>query len=605
MIRFWSHKQGTVVAGRLTPMVYRNYRRRWDREILETPNLAIYYPLNDEPAEALFVDNDRQRFVDLTNQTPGGATAVDTQPLEPGTPCILKIQNANDRSWSFFPAQVKWSARSNAAPQFHFSGFEFSRQVPIKWPPQERTGAIRHPSSEDFVFFSTIDILKRLHRDAVCPMLNALVYRRLQPGERFVTQGDAGDSIFIIQSGTCAILIEKNGDSHRIATRRAGDIIGEMALLTGEPRSAHVDAESDMDVWEISKEDFEAIANDYPELRNFLTEIVAERFASSRMTAERAIGKYLVTDIIGRGGFSIVYKGLHTRLNMPVAIKMLFHDMAMDDEFVRNFQKEAITIAQFNHDNIIKVYDVESLFQTMFIVMEHIQGSSLREIMTDRGPLPADQVVHYLLQVCAGLHYAHARGIIHQDIKPGNLFIMPDGRLKILDFGLACSCGAENMMTGTPFYMSPEQVECLPVDERSDIYALGLTVFEMLAGRRPFPEDNPHETMEMHVEEDIPDPAAHIENLPEGLRRLILKACARDIEARYRDIPALLQDLNPLARELGVAHHARMASRKRMATLFLIYEDQQQLELNKLMEDFSSRVEDLGITLKAADFSDI
>ena len=116
-----------------------------------------------------------------------------------------------------------------------------------------------------------------------------------------------------------------------------------------------------MEVWEISKNDFNAITADYPGLRNFLTEIVAERFATSRMTAERQIGKYLITDIIGRGGFSIVYKGLHRRLNMPVAIKMLNHDMAMDKEFVSNFQREAITIAQFNHDNIIKVYDVESL----------------------------------------------------------------------------------------------------------------------------------------------------------------------------------------------------------------------------------------------------
>ncbi len=586
-------------------MVYRNYRRRWERKPLDPPRLAIYYPLNDDPAEAGFVDNGRQRFVDLTNQTQGGATALDTQAYEPGRRCVLKIRHAAEHAWKFYLAEVKWSTPAFDAPRFHFSGFEFSRQVPIHWPPEERTGKTRHPSAEDYAFFSTIELLKRLHRDAVCPMLNALVYRRLRPGERFVTQGDDGDSIFIIQSGTCAILVEKNSGSHRIATRREGDIIGEMSLLTGEPRSAHVDAETEMVVWEMNKEDFVAITSDYPELKNFLTEIVADRFATSRMTADREIGKYLVTDIVGRGGFSIVYKGVHTRLNMPVAIKMLFHDMAMDDDFVSNFQKEAITIAQFNHDNIIKVYDVESLYQTMFIVMEHIEGASLREIMNDCGPLPVERVVYYLLQVCEGLHYAHERGIIHQDIKPGNLFLLADGRLKILDFGLACACGAENMMTGTPFYMAPEQVECLPVDERSDIYALGLTTFEMLAGQRPFPEDSPHATMEMHVEEDIPDPADHIANLPERMRQLILKACARDLDQRYRDIPELLKDLKPLARELGISDIARSAPRKRMATLFLFYEDWQQLELNKLLEEFSYHVEDMDITLKAADFTDI
>jgi CRP-like cAMP-binding protein/tRNA A-37 threonylcarbamoyl transferase component Bud32 len=586
-------------------MAAKTYRRQWDRTDLATPNLAIYYPVETAPCECGQVDNTCQRFVDLTNQTPGGATALATQPFEPGAQCILKIHNADDRSWSYFPAEVKWSAPSPNAPRFHRSGFAFSSEVPIDWPPREKTDSKKRPSSEDYTFFRTINILKRLHRDAVCPLLNALVFRRVEAGERFVTQGEAGDTIFIIQKGTCAIIIEKDGESHSIAMRRTGDIIGEMSLLTGEPRSAHVEAGTDMDLWVLKKEDFEAITRDYPELRNFLTEIVAERFATSRMTADREIGRYLITDIIGRGGFSIVYKGVHTRLNMPVAIKMLYHDMAMEDDFVNNFQKEAVTIARFNHENIIKVYDVESCYQTMFIVMEHVRGRSLRQIMRDRGSLPPVEVVPYLLQVCAGLHYAHQRGIIHQDIKPGNLFILPDGRLKILDFGLACPCGEENMMTGTPFYMAPEQVECLPVDERTDIYALGLTAFEMLAGRKAFLEDDPHQAMELHVEEDIPDPAEHIPDCPEGLRQIILKACARDVADRYPTIADLLHDLKPLADALGVSEHTLVSPKKRMTTLFLIYEDHHQLELNRLLEAFSSRVEDMGITLKAADFNDI
>jgi eukaryotic-like serine/threonine-protein kinase len=586
-------------------MAANNYRRHYERNHLEIPNLAIYYPLSDTPSASVCIDNTCQRFVDLTDQTPGGAKAIATQPFEPGAQCILKIHSPIDLSWSYFPAEVKWSIPSPSEPQLHVSGFAFHEQVPVDWPPQEQAGTKRHPSSEDFAFFSSINILKRLHRKAICPLLNALTYRHVPAGERFVTQGEAGDSCFIIQKGTCAIVIEKEGDTHTIAVRKRGDVIGEMSLLTGEPRSAHVEAGTDMDVWEISKEDFNAIAEDFPGLRNFLTEMVAERFATSRMTAERQIGKYLITDIIGRGGFSIVYKGLHTTLNMPVVIKMLNHDMAMDGEFVSNFQKEAVTIAQFNHDNIIKVYDIESRYQTMFIVMEHIEGCTLREIMNDRGTLPPGQVIHYLLQVCAGLHYAHQHDIIHQDIKPGNLFVLPDGRLKILDFGLACLCGAENMMTGTPYYMAPEQVECLPVDERSDIYALGMTVFEMLAGHRPFQEDDPHETMDLHVEEDIPDPAEHIPGIPEGLRQLVLKACARDMDQRYRDIPALLHDLNPLAEKLGVEALSPMTRRKRMMSLFLIYEDRHQLELNNLMEAFSLEVEAMGITLKAADFSDI
>ena len=586
-------------------MVYRNDNRHWDRQALKSPHLAIYYPVDESPSGNPYVDPSSQRFVDLTNWTPGGATAIATQPFEPGARCILKIHNADERSWNYFPAEVKWTSPSPERPRFHLSGFAFEEKASFDCPIEEPSGDKRRPRAEDYAFFSTINILKRLHRDAVCPLLNALVYRFVEAGERFVTQGEAGDSCFIIQKGTCAIVIEKDGECHSIAMRKRGDIIGEMSLLTGEPRSAHVEAGTDMDLWVIGKEDFEAITRDYPELRNFLTEIVAERFAASRMTAERRIGKYLITDIIGRGGFSIVYRGMHTRLNMPVVIKMLNHDMAMDEEFRRNFQKEAVTIAQFNHDNIIKVYDVESCYQTMFIVMEYLQGQTLRQILNDRGTFSVEQTVHYLQQICAGLHYAHQRDIIHQDIKPGNLFILPNGRLKILDFGLACPCGTENMMTGTPFYMAPEQVDCLPVDERTDIYALGLTAFEMLAGHRPFSEKDPHQAMELHVEQDIPDPAGHIPDCPESLRQLILKACARDGEARYRDIPEMLRDLKPLGREMGIAALAPLAQKKRMATLFLIYEDRHQLELNKLMEAFSAQVEEMGITLKAAEFEDI
>ena len=128
------------------------------------------------------------------------------------------------------------------------------------------------------------------------------------------------------------------------------------------------------------------------------------------------------------------------------------------------------------------------------------------------------------------------------------------------------------MMTGTPYYMAPEQVECLPVDERADIYALGLTAFEMLAGRRAFTKEDPHENMELHVEQDIPDPADHIPDLPEGLRQVILKACARDMAQRYRDIPELQKDLDLLAGDMGVAGPTKaIAPKKLMTTLFLIY----------------------------------
>ena len=578
-------------------------RRRSARQTLETPEVCVVHFLEDSSRPGK--TSPGRLFVDLLERSQVGALVRSIQPIEPGTRLYLQAYDPTKKTWLFSPAEVKHLQQDPGQRRHQGLGLAFIDQaeVSLRLPEKEENKII--PTVSDYEFFRGIDLLKRLHREAVCPLLNRLRFRRIRAGERLITQGASGDACYVIQRGSCGIHVEKNGEIHRVAGRRKGDILGEMALVTGEPRSAHVDAETEMDLWEISREDFEQIAQEFPELRGFLTEIVAERFASSRVTAERKVGKYVITDIIGRGGYSIVYKGIHSSLNMPVVVKMLNHDMAMDPRFIENFEKEARIIAQFNHENIVRVYDIEARFQTVFIVMEYLEGRSLRQVLEGMQWLPARKVVHYLLQVCAGLHYAHERGIVHQDIKPGNIFILPGERVKILDFGLAAPCGTESVMTGTPYYMSPEQVECLPVDERSDIYSLGLMAFEMLAGRRPFPEDDPHKVMNLHAEQEIPDPEGQIDGLLPGLRTLILKACARDPERRYRNIPEVLQDLGPLAEELGLLDHKNPAESRKMATLIMVYKNEQQLMLKKLLEEFSDKAEKAGILLKAAEFGNI
>ena len=574
-------------------------RRRWLRKAQETPEVSVLHFSGDKARPETAAPG--RLFVNLLDRSEEGALVKSTQPIAPGAHLHLQVYDPTEKAWVFFPAEVKWVAPDSAAARCLRVGLAFIGPAAARLSP-EKADAKLMPAAADYEFLRGIDLLKRLHRDAICPLLNNLRFRRVHPGERLITQGDSGDACYIIQRGSCSIHVEKNGEIHRVASRREGDILGEMALLTGEPRNAHVDAETEMDLWQIGREDFDRIIQEFAELRGFLTEIVADRFASSRVTADRNIGKYLITDIIGRGGFSLVYKGIHTSLNMPVVIKMLNHDMAMDPQFRSGFEKEARTIAQFNHENIIKVYDIEARFQTVFIVMEYLEGRTLRQLFQEMHRLPARKVVHYLLQVCAGLRYAHAHGIIHQDIKPGNIFILPGERVKILDFGLAAPCGTESVMTGTPYYMSPEQVECLPVDERADIYALGITTYEMLVGRRPFPEDDPHAVMDLHVAQDIPDPAIAVPGLPEGLRHFILKACARDRDQRYRDMDEVESDLRPVAEALDVRAHTPGAGTRKMATLIMLYNEEHQLDLNRLMEEFSCKVKELGIVLKAADF---
>ncbi len=302
------------------------------------------------------------------------------------------------------------------------------------------------------------------------------------------------------------------------------------------------------------KAQFDAPREDCPDLQNFLTDLVTHRFSKESVTADRTVGKYVVNEIIAEGGWSIVYKGTHKTLNMPVAIKMLKHDMAMDPDFSERFRYEAKTIARLKHENIVRIYDIEELCRTIFIIMEYLEGSPLDHILEKMPKLPLSRALAILLQVCAALGYAHKRGIVHQDIKPGNIFIQANDRTKIVDFGLACPRGAwDPNLPGTLFYMAPEQIEGESVDERTDIYCLGITAFEMITGQRPFPKDEITKVMDLHLHEDVPDARTLIPDLPDELHSFIMRATQRNPAARHRSMSQALHDLEPLAEKMGLS----------------------------------------------------
>jgi serine/threonine protein kinase len=466
--------------------------------------------------------------------------------------------------------------------------------------------AVNAPSPDDYVFLKATHLFQSIDRGGLCPFLNTLRFCKVSSGELIMKQGDEGDACFLVQKGSGIVFIQKDIKKYQIAKVKEGEIIGEMAILTGEVRNASVIAETDMELWSIDKARFAEITQKYPDVRCFLTELLTERFVSRKRIADREIGKYLIQHKIGTGGYAIVYGGIHGLLNMPVAIKMMKHDLAMDKDFLHNFRNEARTIARFNHKNIVKVYDIEERFQTVFIIMELLQGASLEEILETKAALPHFKVIDYLIQICAGLAYAHAAGIVHQDIKPANIFITAEDTVKILDFGLACPCASENVdMPGTPFYMSPEQIEMASIDERSDIYSLGIMTYELLTGRRPYPEDNLLKLMDLHVEQDIPDPWDLNPDIPKELRGFILKACSRDRDSRYKNMDEILDFLRPLKQDSYPFRKSAMPEKIKMTSLFLFSNDSQHLELNRLLEEFSAKAQKIGVTIKAADFPDI
>lgn len=444
--------------------------------------------------------------------------------------------------------------------------------------------------------------LRFISEEADGPVFKNMRYQHVPAGKRFMFQGQEGDAAYIIQRGSCQLIVEKDGTFHPVGHRGEGDIVGVMAILTGEPRSAHVEAETDMEVWVLEQDQFDQISKEQPGLLSFLTELVADRFDSGRPIADRTIGKYVATDIIGRGGFSIIYKGMHHGLNMPVAIKMMRHNMAMDPDFLSTFRNEAKTIAGLNHQHIIKVYDIEERFQTVFIIMEYLEGETLNKMLERLKIIPPSLAVQYLIQICSGLQYAHSRGIIHRDINSSNILIQRDDRLKILDFGLACPIGTHDFSSfGTLAYMAPEQIRGDPMDQRTDIFSLGITAYEMVVGKRPFPEEDVQVLEEMHLNHDIPDPAASVANLPEGLQRFIIKSCRRNPNRRYDDFKQVVADLKSIAKSDEMIPKNIEVPKRRRATLKLSFEDKDLFKLQQLLEEFSDRASQIDVDLTMLD----
>lgn len=447
--------------------------------------------------------------------------------------------------------------------------------------------------------------LKYISHGGESPILDKLSYINIKAGERFVFQGEIEDTAYIVQQGSCLVIVERDGFLHPVDHYGQGDIIGGLGILTGEPRRAHVEAETEMKLWVLKRKDFEELSANDPDLLNFITELVADRLDSRRPTAYRTIGKYIANEIIGRGAFSIVYKGIHKSLNLPVAIKMMRHDMALDPDFIRGFQNEAKFIASLDHENIVKVHDIEERYRTLFIIMEYIDGDSLDKMIQRLRYIPPLLIANFIVQICHALSYAHKRGVIHRDINPTNIIVQRNDRLKILDFGLACRVGTEDYSNaGTAYYMAPEQIRGEPVDPRTDIFALGICAFEMATGKKPFPAKELMSLLKKNLYKDIPDPADIKPDLPDRLRRFILKASQRDPNQRYQTAEEAMAVLSPLVKNQRLTKNNLSFEKNKMSTFFLIYNEEHQSALNQLMNEFSAKIREIGVDLKVADFRD-
>jgi len=299
------------------------------------------------------------------------------------------------------------------------------------------------------------------------------------------------------------------------------------------------------------------------------------------LTPAAKLGPYEIKSQIGAGGMGEVYRARDARLNRDVALKILPESFARDADRLRRFEQESKAVAALNHPNIVAIYDVGEYNGSPYLVSELLEGESLRGVI-NRGPIPPRKVVEYAAQVANGLAAAHAKGVVHRDLKPENLFVCRDGRVKILDFGLAklatkgdpeleatmtSSHTAAGVVMGTASYMSPEQVRGEAVDARTDMFAFGAVLYEMLSGKRAFQRDTPPETMTAILRDDVPDMAELQPPPPPALDRIVRRCLEKSPEQRFqsaKDLAFGLEALSQLSGSGGVTSaQAAIAAAKR------------------------------------------
>jgi tRNA A-37 threonylcarbamoyl transferase component Bud32 len=389
-------------------------------------------------------------------------------------------------------------------------------------------------------FLLQVDAFKSLSSQSAERLSRFVREARYEAGDIIVRKGEPGDRMFIVSKGHVFVpVLDDEGKQRFLVQLGERHFFGEMALLTGEPRTANVVAGSDCTCLVIPREALDELLFEYPQVASFLTEILGRRLMEQG--GIRQVGKYRLVGEIARGGMAVVYEGVHPTLDRPVAIKMLSHALIYQRHFAERFRNEAKIIGNLRHPNIVEVYDAEEAYATFFIIMEKLQGRDLEKIVDARGMFSFDEVRSILRQVASALDYAHMRGIVHRDVKPSNIVLDDQGTVKLMDFGIAMVPHLERDMTidhdmflGTPLYTSPEQATGEPLDGRADIYSLGLVAFELLTGRFLFDSNDAQEVLVKQVEEAIRPPRQLNPRVPDDLNEFVIRCTQKAPSRRFQ-----------------------------------------------------------------------
>ena len=278
------------------------------------------------------------------------------------------------------------------------------------------------------------------------------------------------------------------------------------------------------------------------------------------MKGQKINDRYQIIKSIGEGGMANVYLAYDTILDRDVAVKVLRGDLSNDEKFVRRFQREALNASSLSHPNIVEVYDVGDDNGQYFIVMEYIEGKNLKDLLKKRGKLTTSEVVDIMSQIADGLSVAHDSYIIHRDIKPQNIMILENGLVKITDFGIAMAMNATqltqtNSVMGSVHYLPPEQASGKGSTLKSDIYSMGILMYELLTGKLPYRGDNAVEIALKHLKEPLPSIRDELPDLPQSVENIILKSAAKNPKNRYNDAREMYEDLKTCLDESRLNEH--------------------------------------------------
>ncbi len=284
----------------------------------------------------------------------------------------------------------------------------------------------------------------------------------------------------------------------------------------------------------------------------------------------RTLGsRYEIKEIVGEGGMARVYRGEDLKLSRPVAIKVLYEHFAGDAEFIRRFQQEAKAAARLSHPSIVNVYDEGEEDGVYYIIMEYLEGYTLKDIILRDGKLKAEEAMHIAYQICDALVHAHRQNVIHRDIKPQNIMITPEGRVKVADFGIARAATDSTIthgksLMGSVYYSSPEQARGSMADQKSDIYSLGVVMYEMVTGELPFSGESPVSIALKHLQEDLVPPRQMEPEVPSEVEMIILRTMRKERNMRYRSAAELLEDLEEWLQGQGKDNYVKGTLKNRL-----------------------------------------